>query len=106
MSSSFQRLIASFCFALGVCATSAYAQAPAASAPAADAAAAAPAAPAAVAPAPAPAAAPAAPAAPKSAHEENPYGIQALWEQGDWVAKGTLLILIIMVTVFFMGAPS
>ncbi len=27
---------------------------------------------------------------------DNPYGIQALWEQGDWVAKGTLLILVIM----------
>lgn len=27
---------------------------------------------------------------------DNPYGIQALWAQGDWVAKGTLLILVIM----------
>jgi biopolymer transport protein ExbB len=27
---------------------------------------------------------------------ENPYGIKALWEQGDVVAKTTLLILIIM----------
>jgi biopolymer transport protein ExbB len=26
----------------------------------------------------------------------NPYGIQALWLQGDWVAKGTLLILVVM----------
>ena len=57
-------------------------------------AAAAPAAPAAseVASAPAPvAAAAAAPAA-----EENPYGLGALWAQGDAVAKGTLLILVIM----------
>jgi len=68
------------------------------------------AAPAAAAPAPAPeaaapAAAPAAPAAPAaaaaaaaapSAHEENPYGLSALWAQGDVVAKGTLLILVLM----------
>ena len=62
-------------------------------------------APAAAAPAPeaaAPAAAPAAPAAPAaataapSAHEENPYGLGALWAQGDVVAKGTLLILVLM----------
>ena len=44
--------------------------------------------------APAPVAAPAA-AAP-AAEEENPYGLSALWNQGDFVAKGTLLILIIM----------
>ena len=43
------------------------------------------------APAPAAAQAAAAPAA-----EENPYGLSALWAQGDAVAKGTLLILIIM----------
>ena len=41
--------------------------------------------------APAPAAVAAAPAA-----EENPYGLSALWSQGDSVAKGTLLILVIM----------
>ena len=28
--------------------------------------------------------------------EENPYGLGALWAQGDFVAKGTLLILVIM----------
>ncbi len=28
--------------------------------------------------------------------EENPYGLAALWAQGDAVAKGTLLIMIIM----------
>jgi biopolymer transport protein ExbB len=29
-------------------------------------------------------------------HGENPYGIKALWEQGDMVARSTLLILIVM----------
>jgi biopolymer transport protein ExbB len=51
--------------------------------------------------APAPeAAAPAAPAAPTAtvAKEEvmNPYGLEALWSQGDFVARGTLIIMIIM----------
>jgi biopolymer transport protein ExbB len=27
---------------------------------------------------------------------ENPYGIEALWKQGDFVARGTLIVLIIM----------
>jgi len=64
------------------------------------------AAPAATAPAPAaaPAAAPAevasapvaAPAAAAAPAEENPYGLGALWGQGDAVAKGTLLILVLM----------
>ena len=65
------------------------APAPAAAAPA----------PEAAAPAAAPAAAEAAPAAATaapSAHEENPYGLSALWAQGDVVAKGTLLILVLM----------
>jgi len=70
--------------------TPAFADAPAsaaAAAPAADAA--------------APAAAPAAeaPAAPgKEAKEavKNPYSIQALWSEGDFVARGTLIILSIM----------
>jgi biopolymer transport protein ExbB len=26
----------------------------------------------------------------------NPYGLAALWAQGDWVARGTLLILLVM----------
>jgi biopolymer transport protein ExbB len=26
----------------------------------------------------------------------NPYGLEAMWKQGDWVSKGTLIILIIM----------
>jgi biopolymer transport protein ExbB len=46
----------------------------------------------------APMAAPAAAAAPAVAKEsvENPYGLEALWKQGDFVARGTLIILIIM----------
>jgi len=37
-------------------------------------------------------------AAPTVAKESvsNPYGLQALWEQGDFVARGTLIIMIIM----------
>ena len=27
---------------------------------------------------------------------DNPYGLSALWAQGDWVAKSTLLILVLM----------
>ncbi|HEX6706398.1 MAG TPA: MotA/TolQ/ExbB proton channel family protein, partial [Albitalea sp.] len=27
---------------------------------------------------------------------DNPYGLSALWAQGDFVAKGTLIILVIM----------
>jgi biopolymer transport protein ExbB len=27
---------------------------------------------------------------------ENPYGLEAMWKQGDWVSKGTLIILVIM----------
>ena len=65
----------------------AFAQAPAASEPAA--------APAATAPAPAPAST-AAPGAITEEAVENPYGLKALWNQGDFVAKGTLTILVIM----------
>jgi len=60
-------------------------------------------APAAEAPAPAapPAVVPAAPAAPLTAtvskeSVDNPYGLQALWQGGDFVSRGTLIILIIM----------
>ena len=62
----------------------------AASAPAAEAA---PAPLAAPAPAPVPV-----PLAATTAKEtvDNPYGLQALWAQGDFVAKGTLIILVIM----------
>ena len=60
---------------------------------------AAPAAPAAPTP---PAAAPAAPPAPAAASArsteviDNPYGLEALWRGGDFVAKTTLIILVIM----------
>jgi biopolymer transport protein ExbB len=44
-----------------------------------------------------PAAAPAVPAATTTKESvDNPYGIKALWAQGDFVAKGTLCILFIM----------
>ena len=26
----------------------------------------------------------------------NPYGLQALWQQGDWIARTTLIILVVM----------
>jgi biopolymer transport protein ExbB len=55
--------------------------------------------PAATAPAPAPAPTPAAaPPAPAITEEavDNPYGLKALWTQGDFVARGTLIILVIM----------
>jgi biopolymer transport protein ExbB len=44
------------------------------------------------------AAAPAVGVAPAVTKEviENPYGLEALWRQGDWVSKGTLIILVIM----------
>ena len=48
------------------------------------------------APVAAPVAAVAAPAAETHAGEDNPYGLSALWAQGDIVAKGTLLILVLM----------
>jgi biopolymer transport protein ExbB len=66
------------------------AAAPVAEAPAAPAAAPAPVAEAAPA-APAPVAAPAA-----TESTDNPYGLSALWAQGDVVAKGTLTILVLM----------
>ena len=57
----------------------------------------APAAPAATAsvPAPAPAGMPTAPVATKE-EVSNPYGLDALWAQGDFVARGTLIIMVIM----------
>jgi len=50
---------------------------------------------------PAPAAAPPAPAPAPAATTtketvDNPYGLSALWQQGDFVAKGTLIILVLM----------
>ncbi len=37
-------------------------------------------------------------AAPVTSKEtvDNPYGLSALWEQGDFIARGTLIILVIM----------
>jgi biopolymer transport protein ExbB len=69
-----------------VVATSAHAQAPA---PAADAAK-----PAEAKPADAPKPPPA--ASKEKETVENPYGLEALWKQGDFVTKGTLFILVIM----------
>jgi biopolymer transport protein ExbB len=61
------------------------AEAPAATAPAAE-------------PAPTTAAPAPAPLQATTAKEtvDNPYGLQALWAQGDFVAKGTLIILVLM----------
>ena len=67
--------------------TAAHAQTPA---PAADAAKPAEAAKPADAPKPPPA------AAKEKETVENPYGLEALWKQGDFVSKGTLIILVIM----------
>ena len=55
-------------------------------------------APAAPAPAasPAPIATPAPAAAPTREVVDNPYGLEALWKGGDYVSKGTILILVIM----------
>jgi biopolymer transport protein ExbB len=75
-----------------VASTSAQAQAPA---PAADAAKPAEAGkPAEAAPAEAPKPPP--PVAKEKETIENPYGLEALWKQGDFVSKGTLIILVIM----------
>jgi biopolymer transport protein ExbB len=48
--------------------------------------------------APAPAAAPMSIPTPEVKKEviDNPYGLEALWSQGDFVARGTLVIMIIM----------
>jgi biopolymer transport protein ExbB len=71
------------------------AQAPDAAAPAATAPATT--APAATGPAPAgDAAAPAGAVNPPSANVKNPYGLQALWETGDFVSHGVLLLLAVM----------
>jgi biopolymer transport protein ExbB len=70
-------LLAASVAVIGATATPAFAQA---SAPAAE------------------AAAPAAVPTPEVKKEaiDNPYGLEALWSQGDFVAKGTLVIMIIM----------
>jgi biopolymer transport protein ExbB len=46
--------------------------------------------------APAPVAAPALVPTVTKETVDNPYGLKALWAQGDFVAKGTLIILVIM----------
>jgi biopolymer transport protein ExbB len=76
-------------------ATTAPATAPVAPAPADATAAPAPAAPAADASA-APAAAPTLAPAPTTEAVDNPYGLDALWKGGDFVSRGTLIILVIM----------
>jgi biopolymer transport protein ExbB len=76
-------------------ASTSFAAKPKEAAPAAAPAAAAPA-PEAAAPVAAPAPAAAVAAAPAGEHDDNPYGLGALWAQGDIVAKGTLLILVLM----------
>jgi len=76
-------------------ASASFAAKPKEAAPAAAPAAAAPA-PEAAAPVAAPAPAAAVAAAPAGEHDDNPYGLGALWAQGDIVAKGTLLILVLM----------
>src|SRR5258706_894130 len=35
-------------------------------------------------------------AAPTTEVVENPYGLEALWRHGDFVAQGTLIILMVM----------
>jgi biopolymer transport protein ExbB len=61
-----------------------------------------PAAPAGAAPADAPKATTATPAPPPPVANtekevvDNPYGLEALWKQGDFVSRGTLIILVIM----------
>ena len=40
--------------------------------------------------------APAIAASEEPAVEHNPYGLKALWDEGDFVSKGTLLVLVIM----------
>src|SRR3954470_18073702 len=44
----------------------------------------------------APAASQALPAIKAPAAVANPYGLQAMWTQGDWVARITILILAVM----------
>jgi biopolymer transport protein ExbB len=51
---------------------------------------------AAAAPAPAPEPAPAMMPAVAKESVANPYGLEALWQQGDFVARGTLIIMVIM----------
>ncbi|MGE0357455.1 MAG: MotA/TolQ/ExbB proton channel family protein [Burkholderiales bacterium] len=86
-------LLAAIIFACAPAAPLVYSAAAQAQAPAADAAKPAEASPA---EAPKPAPAPPPPVATEKETIENPYGLEALWKQGDWVSKGTLIILAIM----------
>src|SRR5512143_1560959 len=40
--------------------------------------------------------APAAPGAVSKETVDNPYGLKAMWDHGDWVSKGVLFLLVIM----------
>ena len=93
MTTRLHTLVAAFTLAASFMAAPQIASAQA-SAPAAEASAG----PVAVTPAPAPTAAPAPIADATTTKEtvDNPYGLGALWAQGDFVARGTLLILVIM----------
>ena len=90
---SLTALATALMIALAPCAsTVALAQtAPATPAPAATAPA-----PVALAPADATPAAPALAAAPTTEAVDNPYGLDARWRGGDFVSRGTLIILVIM----------
>jgi biopolymer transport protein ExbB len=83
-------------FAILLCAGVSLVNAQSTPSPAPAAPAATPAAPAAPADAAAPAGLPTPGSAPLTTNVENPYGLKALWEQGDIVAKTTLTILFIM----------
>ncbi|MFZ6875190.1 MotA/TolQ/ExbB proton channel family protein [Undibacterium sp. Di27W] len=97
MKTRFSAFLAATLLALTAAVAVAPASAQESASAAASAAAPAPAAEAASAPA-APVADAGAPAAPAAAKEvvENPYGLDALWKTGDFVAKGTLIIMVIM----------
>ena len=86
MTNRLQSVLAAFALAASLVAApqiaNAQASAPAAEAPAA--------------PAVAPAAAPIADAVTTKETVDNPYGIGMLWAQGDFVARGTLVVLVIM----------
>ena len=99
----FARLLAALMAALSVLGTAVFpviAWAQAAKSDATPAPAATPPAPAAATPAPPPPAPVAAKSvsggAPETEVVENPYGLEALWRQGDFVSKGTIVILVIM----------
>jgi biopolymer transport protein ExbB len=87
---SFRHYLTAFALALSFGLAPQFATAQQASAPEAAPAAA----PAAAQEAPAPAAPPAATVSKETV--DNPYGLKALWEQGDFVAKGTLIIMVLM----------